>query len=1069
MTETMKKLTKIKLVNWHYFSNETIHVNGSFLVSGENASGKSTILDAIQLVLTTNTRRFNPAANEKSKRDLKGYVRCKTGEEGNVYHRAGSVISYIALEFYEESKDKYFVIGVKLDSPDLDSDIKRKWFCEEGVLDAFTFIVDNKPALDDQFKNNGKKVGFIHSQSEAKSRFKRRMGNLDDTFFDMIPKSLAFKPMDDVKSFINKFILSEKQIEVDVLRENIRNLREMQNVIDEVKAQIKSLEAILAKYDEIQATDKDILVIDILIKIAELEAKKDELSRIKFNIKEIYQNLAIQNETRKAEKALLESEEIKLKEIEYASRQNEYTQLLEKLKNDLALLENNEKHAEEKLAILKKQIALSIQAVDTFAKQSMDFSAKDIYDLANISLAMESRNKTIIMLEKAVSSERERAYAESASNNQKVVNNKETLLRLNLEIENLKKNRITYPENTERLKAAIEEEFTARAIDSEVRIFADLLEITDSKWQDAVEGYLNTQRFNIIVEPRYYDIAAEVYNRVKRDIHSVALVNTASLKLDEPMPENSLASVIKSDNRFAKAYAIYLMGRVIRCNSVEDLKAYPIAITSACMLYQSKALRKIDTAVYRTPYIGKFALKRQLELKQAEYNALNAEQEKLNVRQKELEQIISKLSQCNFELLKDSVSAPDVYAKINAQIKQIKAEIKEVENEPSIIELTIKADELSRKIAVMKDKCGQFDKLCNNLERDIEDHKKRQSDAIHSISVIEKEIERIGNGNQIAIQAANQKFSDHLRQKDAGTIFTNYQPRKATLQNQRTSRYGELTSLQTKFKDSELGVGEDVITSYTEEYDHLSKHDLIMYEEKLVKAKSDCELEFRENFLAKMRENIEQAEEVFKNLNKALKSIYYGNDSYKFHLTHNKMKEGLYKMITSDVNIGGMTLFSNIFEDQYRSEMDDLFSKLTESDIHGDIVLKEYIDYRSYLDYDIEIISKDGKSQFFSKIYGEKSGGETQTPYYVAIAASFSQIYSYGESIRIIMLDEAFDKMDDDRIASMMGFFKSQKFQVILATPPAKMEIVGEYVDTILMTYRQGYASTVEEYTYEEI
>ena len=50
-----EEITRIRLINWHYFVNETININGSFLISGENTAGKSTILDAIQLVLTTNT------------------------------------------------------------------------------------------------------------------------------------------------------------------------------------------------------------------------------------------------------------------------------------------------------------------------------------------------------------------------------------------------------------------------------------------------------------------------------------------------------------------------------------------------------------------------------------------------------------------------------------------------------------------------------------------------------------------------------------------------------------------------------------------------------------------------------------------------------------------------------------------------------------------------------------------------------------------------------------------------------------------------------------------------------
>ena len=48
-----KKLNRVRLLNWMYFGYETFPINqGSVLISGENAAGKSTVLDAIQMVLT---------------------------------------------------------------------------------------------------------------------------------------------------------------------------------------------------------------------------------------------------------------------------------------------------------------------------------------------------------------------------------------------------------------------------------------------------------------------------------------------------------------------------------------------------------------------------------------------------------------------------------------------------------------------------------------------------------------------------------------------------------------------------------------------------------------------------------------------------------------------------------------------------------------------------------------------------------------------------------------------------------------------------------------------------------
>ena len=60
----MKKLTRVKLINWHRFVNETIDLEKSTLISGENGAGKSTLLDAIQFVIICSTNYFNKAAHE---------------------------------------------------------------------------------------------------------------------------------------------------------------------------------------------------------------------------------------------------------------------------------------------------------------------------------------------------------------------------------------------------------------------------------------------------------------------------------------------------------------------------------------------------------------------------------------------------------------------------------------------------------------------------------------------------------------------------------------------------------------------------------------------------------------------------------------------------------------------------------------------------------------------------------------------------------------------------------------------------------------------------------------------
>ena len=113
----MKKLKKILLINWLYFSKEVIEVGDVNFLTGKNGAGKSTVIDALQIVLLgeTNARNFNLAANERSQRTLDGYLRADM-DENNPYSRRGKDFStYIVCEFEDDVEHNSFVCGVMFD------------------------------------------------------------------------------------------------------------------------------------------------------------------------------------------------------------------------------------------------------------------------------------------------------------------------------------------------------------------------------------------------------------------------------------------------------------------------------------------------------------------------------------------------------------------------------------------------------------------------------------------------------------------------------------------------------------------------------------------------------------------------------------------------------------------------------------------------------------------------------------------------------------------------------------------------------------------------------------------
>ena len=107
----MKILQQMLLINWHFIVHQTIEFKNLNFLTGKTGSGKSTIIDALQVLILGDTTGsfFNKAANDQSRRTLKSYLLGEIAEneaEGTVYLRQGKdFYRYIVGEFFD-TKEK---------------------------------------------------------------------------------------------------------------------------------------------------------------------------------------------------------------------------------------------------------------------------------------------------------------------------------------------------------------------------------------------------------------------------------------------------------------------------------------------------------------------------------------------------------------------------------------------------------------------------------------------------------------------------------------------------------------------------------------------------------------------------------------------------------------------------------------------------------------------------------------------------------------------------------------------------------------------------------------------------
>lgn len=1083
----MKWLTKLRLINWHYFTDETIYFDKQTVISGKNTAGKSTILDAMQVLFIANmqTAKFNSAAHDDAKRSLMSYLRGKTGNEDQQYLRNGDFSTYIMAEFHDDVSQECFVIGYVSDIYTADIQEHSKYFILGNCLIEEVMVVDddgilrNQAALDEYLKT-GWDSNYVSypNKSQYQQAFRHRMGQVGERFFTTYTKALSFKPIRNIRDFVNDYILEEQPLNIEIMRENftahqsykleLASLAERRNKLIEIKDEDR-------QYQQFKET---VHQQDFVVRKLDVEAQNQVVASMESKIIELEGTLEITLEIIKMHEEQKAKAEKELDEAKRQYYKNKDRNSMEQLKKERESATEEQSEAEKIFNLLTQHLSNQIMTIDHWFKvESNRYWEWDENHLEDLKTGRNLLNLLLTKLQegplqdpmaeqeqmKSLAGTISTLYEKLAGKLNRVEGEKkdhQTEIRsLQEEIKNLQKKKVSYSASVSMLKELLESRLEGK---SEVWIFCEQMEVEDESWRDAIEGYLGTQRFELLVGPQYFEEALSIYETEKKHlkIEGVGLVDTAKLlKRGGKAEQGSLAEELTAANPIVQARINHLMGRVMKADSEKELSLHAAAITKSCMVYKGFVARQLEAQRYRTPYIGSRAIPKLLEIKRNELNVLEDRLEEVRKEETLFSEWVKRLRGRSEQLTRiaNNLELPSVILEVKNRIKSIDEQISQLDLD--------KVKQLEENIQLQQS-------LISDLEEQI---KQKQEQAIGFRLKIESEITQLSAAKSIAqeksalleewvhdataesIKGAETRFREITRTSDLITeTLQNVERNQKQNKTMRDNSFVRLLEARRNY-NMKYGFNGDSSAESNEEFDGLLiKLDINMeeYQRKNDEALKSAEIEFKSSFIYRMREIINSARLTFRQLNHALAQVPFNKETYRFEVTASSKHKRFYDLIMNHEILEKGTLFDFTGE-EHDVDLQELFERLIKGDLAAE---EEYADYREYLDFEILITNEESNSKIrFSKVLREKSGGETQTPFYIAILSAFNQLYQSGKTMRLIVFDEAFNKMDQDRILASLQLIKELNLQLIAAVPDEKLAVMMEEVPAAVIVIRNGY------------
>ena len=266
MNPRFEALSKICLNNWHYITKKVLPLNdGINFFTGHSGSGKSTVIDAMQIVLYANTDGrgfFNKAATDESDRNLIEYLRgmVNIGDDNNfTYLRNRNFSSTIVLELQDTETKACQCVGVVFDVETATNEITKLFFWHKGELPEDCYRTVDRAKSTEEIKGwlsrNFEKENYYfgsHNERFRKQLYDIYLGGLDgEKFPRLFKRAIPFRMNIKLEEFVKEYICMEQDIHIEDMQQSVMEYERMRKKIEETCQEIEKLGAICEQNERV--------------------------------------------------------------------------------------------------------------------------------------------------------------------------------------------------------------------------------------------------------------------------------------------------------------------------------------------------------------------------------------------------------------------------------------------------------------------------------------------------------------------------------------------------------------------------------------------------------------------------------------------------------------------------------------------------------------------------------------------------------------------------------------------------------------------------------------------------